>query len=56
MRDYYWLIFLLIVVFLLVRNADTVKSVITALSHGQIGAIVALQGGNPGQFINQVGA
>jgi len=55
MKDYWWLIFLLIVVFLLVKYADQTKAVINSLSTAQSGAIVALQGGNPGAFVNRVG-
>jgi len=54
-KDYLWLIFLLIVMFLLLRNSVQAKALINSLSHGQIGTIVALQGGNPGQFVNKVG-
>lgn len=52
MEQYIWLVFLLILVFLLVRNADGVKNTVNALSHGQSAAIVALQGGDPQQFLS----
>lgn len=55
MQKYLWLVFLLIVVFLLVRNADQVKEVVAALTAGQVGAIAALQGQRGetvGQFIS----
>lgn len=49
---YLWLVFLLILLFLILRNSQTFTNVIHSLSSGQIGAIVALQGKNPGQFVN----
>lgn len=52
MQNYLWLVFLLIAVFLILRNADQFKAIVTSLSHGQIGTIVALQGGNPGAYVN----
>lgn len=52
MSQYLWLVFLLIVVFLLVKNADAVKQVVNSLSSANSGAIVALQGGNPSRFVN----
>ena len=55
MKDYLWLVFLLIIAFLLLKNSNQAKALINSLSHGQIGTIVALQGGNPGAFVNQVG-
>lgn len=53
MENYLWLVFLLIVVFLLVKNSSSTGNLINSLSHGQSAAIVALQGGDPGQFLNQ---
>jgi len=52
MEQYLWLVFLLIVVFLLVRNADQFKQVMNSLSSANVGAIVALQGGNASPFVN----
>jgi hypothetical protein len=53
MTQYLWLIFLLILVFLLVRNSTGFGNLVSGLSHAQSGAIVALQGGDPGPFLNQ---
>ena len=55
MQQYLWLVFLLIVIFLLVRNADQVKNVVNSLASANTGAIVALQGGNPSAFVNPEG-
>jgi hypothetical protein len=52
MEQYIWLVFLLLVVFLLVRNADQVKGVVNSLTSANVGAIVALQGGNTSAFTN----
>lgn len=49
---YFWYVFLLILVFLLVRNADQVKAVLGSISQAFTGHVVALQGGNPGAFVN----
>ncbi len=53
MTQYLWLAFLLILVFLLVRNSEGVKNAVNSLSHANLGAIVAFQGGNPSPFLNQ---
>jgi len=52
MSQYLWLVFLLILVFLLVRNSEGFKQAINSLSSANVGAIVALQGGNPSGFVN----
>lgn len=44
MERYLWLVFLLILVFLLVRNAQGVKQVVNSLSAANTSAISALQG------------
>lgn len=49
---YLWLVFVLIAVFLLVRHGDQVKGVVNSLSSAFTGQVVALQGGNPGAFVN----
>lgn len=48
----FWFVFLLILVFLLVRNADQVKRVLGSLSAAFTGNVVALQGGNPGAWLS----
>jgi hypothetical protein len=55
-KDYLWLVFLLIIVFLLVNNSQQAKAIINSLATGQIKTIVALQGGNPGKVTNAVGS
>jgi hypothetical protein len=52
MRQYLWLVFVLILVYIVIRHSDAFKRVINSLSAGFMGQVVALQGGNPGQFVN----
>lgn len=52
MSQYLWLVFLLILAFLLIRNAEQAKRIINSLSSANVGAIMALQGRNPGGYTN----
>lgn len=49
---YLGIAFVLILVFLIVRNADQFKKLMNSLGSANAGAIVAFQGGNPGQFVS----
>jgi hypothetical protein len=51
-QTYLGFAFILILVFLVIMNGEQFKKVMHSLSAGNIGTIVALQGGNPGKFVN----
>jgi hypothetical protein len=44
MTQYLWLVFLLILIFLLVRNSEGVKNTVNALGSANVHTITALQG------------
>jgi hypothetical protein len=43
---------LLVLVYIVFRNADQFKSFVNSLTAGFSGTVIALQGGNPGKYVS----